>query len=75
MFFSAVLLAYFITDIFKILLAKQLKSKLTLERIRLVKKILGVVLIICGLVLIIKGFLPKDKFNIEKGIEKIEKIR
>jgi hypothetical protein len=30
---------------------------------------------ICGLVLIIKGFLPKDKFNIEKGIEKIEQIR
>lgn len=74
-FFSAVLLTYFITDIFKILLAKQLKRKLTFERIRLVKKILGIVLIICGLVLIIKGFLPKDKFNIEKGIEKIEKIR
>jgi hypothetical protein len=32
-------------------------------------------LVICGVVLIIKGFLPKDKFNIEKGIEKIEQIR
>ncbi|WP_291870956.1 LysE family transporter [Maribacter sp.] len=74
-FFSAVLSTYFITDIFKILLAKQLKKKLTFERIRLVKKILGIVLIICGLVLIIKGFLPKDKFNIEKGIEQIEHIR
>lgn len=74
-FFSAVLITYFITDIFKILLAKQLKSKLTVERIKLVKKILGVVLVICGLVLIIKGFLPKDKFNIEKGIEKMEQIR
>ncbi|WP_298478289.1 LysE family transporter [uncultured Maribacter sp.] len=74
-FFSAVLITYFIIDIFKILLAKQLKKKLTFERIRLVKKILGVVLVICGLVLIIKGFLPKDKFNIEKGIEKMEQIR
>ncbi|RKR14818.1 threonine/homoserine/homoserine lactone efflux protein [Maribacter vaceletii] len=74
-FFSAVLLTYFIVDIFKILLAKQLKRKLTFERIRLVKKFLGVVLVICGLVLIIKGFLPKDKFTIEEGIEKMEQIR
>lgn len=71
-FFSAVVLSYFITDIFKILLAKRLKSKLTEQRILLVKKGLGIILIICGIVLIIKGFLPKDQFNIEKGIEKIE---
>ncbi len=74
-FFGSMLLAYFITDVFKILLAKQLKRKLTPERIHLIKKGLGVILVICGIVLIIKGFLPKDKFNIEKGIEKIEKIR
>jgi threonine/homoserine/homoserine lactone efflux protein len=74
-FFGSMLLAYFITDVFKILLAKQLKRKLTPERIHLIKKGLGVILVICGMVLIIKGFLPKDKFNIEKGIEKIEKIR
>ena len=71
-FFSAMLTAYLITDIIKILLAKQLKRKLTQRRIRLVKKALGVVLAICGIVLIIKGFLPKDKFNIEKGIELIK---
>ncbi|NNE01633.1 MAG: LysE family translocator [Eudoraea sp.] len=70
-FFSAMLGAYLITDIFKILLAKQLKRKLTRKRIRLVKKGLGYVLVICGIVLIIKGFLPKDKLNIEKGIELI----
>lgn len=74
-FFGTMLLAYFITDVFKILLAKQLKRKLTPERIYVIKKGLGVILIICGIVLIIKGFLPKDKFNIEKGIEHIEKIR
>lgn len=70
-FFSAMLAAYLITDIFKILLAKQLKRKLTEKRIRLVKKGLGYILVICGMVLIIKGFLPKDKLNIEKGIELI----
>lgn len=74
-FFGSVLLAYLITDIFKILLAKQLKRKLTPKRIFVVKKALGVTLIICGIVLITKGFLPKDKFNIEKGIKRIEEIR
>jgi threonine/homoserine/homoserine lactone efflux protein len=74
-FFTTMILAYFVTDVFKILLAKQLKRKLTPERIQLIKKGLGIILVICGVVLIIKGFLPKDKFNIEKGIEKIEQIR
>ncbi|WP_273275416.1 LysE family translocator [Maribacter polysiphoniae] len=74
-FFAAMLGAYLTTDIFKILLAKQLKRKLTYKRISRIKKILGIILIICGLVLITKGFLPKDQFNIEKGIEQIEQIR
>ncbi len=74
-FFSTVLITYFTVDIFKILLAKQLKRKLTFDRIRFVKKLLGIILIICGLVLIIKGFLPKDKFTLEEGIEKMEQIR
>ncbi|CAM4105526.1 LysE family translocator [Zobellia nedashkovskayae] len=73
-FFSTMVGAYFVTDIFKILLAKQLKKKLTGNRIYLIKKGLGVILIICGIVLIIKGFLPKDQFNIENGIERMEKL-
>ncbi|MFT6796231.1 MAG: threonine/homoserine/homoserine lactone efflux protein [Maribacter sp.] len=74
-FFGTMLAAYFTTDLFKILLAKQLKKKLTYYRIRLVKKGVGVILVICGIVLIVKGFLPKNQFTIEKGIEKIEGIR
>ncbi|PIE99765.1 MAG: lysine transporter LysE [Maribacter sp.] len=70
-FFATMLAAYLTTDIFKILLAKQLKRKLTYKRISRIKKLLGIILIICGLVLITKGFLPKDQFNIEKGIEQI----
>ncbi|RIV34952.1 LysE family translocator [Flagellimonas lutimaris] len=73
-FFSTVLLIYFGTDLLKIILAKQLKRYLTQERIVLIKKGLGIVLIICGIVLIIKGFLPKDKFDIKEKIEKIEKL-
>ncbi|UII81603.1 LysE family translocator [Flagellimonas sp. CMM7] len=70
-FFGTVIIVYFITDLFKILLAKQLKRYLTQERIVLIKKGLGVVLIVCGIVLITKGFLPKEKFNIKDGIERI----
>ncbi len=74
-FFGTMLGTYFIVDLFKILLAKQLRRKLTKKKVRFVKKVLGIVLVVCGLVLIIKGFLPKDKFDIEKGIEQIENIR
>ncbi|QXP51089.1 MULTISPECIES: LysE family translocator [unclassified Cellulophaga] len=70
-FFGSMIGAYFVTDLFKMLLAKQLRKKLTPKRIFLVKKLLGVILIICGLVLITKGFLPKDKLNFQEGIELI----
>ncbi|GLU43245.1 LysE family translocator [Allomuricauda sp. NBRC 101325] len=73
-FFGTVLTVYFGTDLLKIILAKQLKRYLTQERIVLIKKGLGIVLIICGIVLISKGFLPKDKFDIKEEIEKIEKL-
>lgn len=70
-FFSAMLGAYLATDIVKILLAKQLKRKLTRRRIYQIKKVLGIILALCGVVLIVKGFLPKDQLNIEQGIELI----
>ncbi|WP_290701431.1 LysE family transporter [Lacinutrix sp.] len=71
-FFGTMITAYFVTDIFKILLAKQLKNKLTPKAIIKVKRFLGLILVICGTVLIIKGFLPKDKLNPKEIFEKIE---
>ena len=71
-FFSTMLGAYFFTDLCKIVLAKQLRKKLTPKRIKLIKKGLGIVLFVCGIVLITKGFLPKEKFNIKDGIERIQ---
>ena len=71
-FFGTMITAYFITDIFKILLAKQLKNKLTPKAIIKVKRFLGLILVVCGTVLIIKGFLPKDKLNPQEIFEKIE---
>ncbi len=71
-FFGTMLAVYFATDLCKILLAKQLKRKLTSDRIKLIKKGLGAILTICGIVLIVKGFLPKEQFNIQDGIERIQ---
>lgn len=71
-FFTTVLVSYFVSDIFKILLAKQLKRKLTFKRILWIKRTIAILLIISGLVLIVKGFLPKNKFSIEKELEKFE---
>lgn len=70
-FFSTVILVYFGIDLIKILLAKQLKRYLTIERIVLITKGLGIVLIICGIVLITKGFIPKDRFDLKYEIERI----
>lgn len=74
-FFGAMIGAYFVTDLIKILLAKQLKSKLTPSRIIKVKRLLGLILVVCGTVLIIKGFLPKDKLNPQQIIDEIEQKR
>jgi threonine/homoserine/homoserine lactone efflux protein len=71
-FFGSMVGTYFVTDLFKILLAKQLKRKLTADRIKVIKKGLGAVLCVCGMVLITKGFLPKDQFNIQDGIDRIK---
>lgn len=68
-FFSTVLITYFSIDIIKILLAKQLRSSLTQKRIQRLKGTIGIILIVFGMVLIVKGFLPKDSLPIEKGIE------
>ena len=70
-FFSAMLGTYLFTDLIKIVLAKQLRSKLTRHRIYWMKKGLGIILVICGVVLIIEGFLPKEQRSLEQGIELI----
>ena len=70
-FFSALMITYFLTDLIKIILAKQLKKKLTPKIIIKTKKSLGVLLVVCGLILITKGFLPKDSLNPQTIIEEI----
>lgn len=70
-FFSALMITYFLTDLIKIVLAKQLKKKLTPKIIVKTKKILGGLLLISGLALITKGFLPKYSLNPQTIMEEI----
>jgi threonine/homoserine/homoserine lactone efflux protein len=70
-YFLTIILSYFLTDLVKILLAKQLKNKLTPPVVRKVKRGMGIALMIFGLVLASKGLLPKETFNkIDNVIEK-----
>ena len=71
-FFAAIIIAYFVTDLGKIVLAKQLRKKLTPQVIIKIKRGMGIALMIFGLVLVSKGFFPKKEMNINTLIEKIE---
>tara|TARA_B100001559_G_scaffold201086_1_gene168203 strand:- start:56 stop:673 length:618 start_codon:yes stop_codon:yes gene_type:complete len=55
LFFSIVLLSYFLTDLLKILVANRFKSLLTGKGIVIVNSIISLILVISGAVLIIKG--------------------
>ncbi|HEA28526.1 MAG TPA: LysE family translocator [Leeuwenhoekiella sp.] len=68
-FFSVVLATYLIVDIFKILLAKKLRSKLTPTRVAKIKKVISIVLFIFGLVFIVKGTFPSEISKIEQKFE------
>jgi threonine/homoserine/homoserine lactone efflux protein len=62
-YFAIIIVSYFITDIGKIALAKQLKRKMTPLVVYRIKRIMGVLLIVFGVVLMLEGFLPKNKIN------------
>ena len=71
-YFTIIIVSYFITDLGKIVLAKQLKRKLTPAVIYKVKRAMGILLMIFGVVLILKGFIPREKLNFKNVIEKVE---
>jgi threonine/homoserine/homoserine lactone efflux protein len=64
-FFSSVLATYFVIDIGKIVLAKSLNQHLTLLRIYWLKRIIAIIMFICGAVLIFKGTFPSATEKIE----------
>ncbi len=72
-FFTAVIVTYLLVDCIKILLAKQLKSKMTPTNILKIKKVISIVLMVFGVVLMIQGWFPKEKEMVKNAFEKIEK--
>jgi threonine/homoserine/homoserine lactone efflux protein len=62
-YFGTILFGYFLTDLGKIFLAKKLKSKMTPAVIYKIKKIMGLLLIICGVFLILNGFIPNERID------------
>ncbi|GAA3761411.1 LysE family translocator [Flavobacterium ginsengiterrae] len=72
-FFTSVIITYLLVDCIKILLAKQLKSKLTPNNILKIKKGISIVLMVFGVVLITQGWFPKEKEMVKNAFERIEK--
>lgn len=72
-FFSAVIITYLVVDCIKILLAKQLKSKMTPINIYKIKRGISVVLMVFGVILITQGWFPKEKEMVKNALQKIEK--
>jgi threonine/homoserine/homoserine lactone efflux protein len=71
-FFTSVIVSYLLIDCLKIVLAKQLKSKLTPTNILKIKKGISIVLIVFGLALMVQGWFPKEKEMVKNAWEKIE---
>ncbi|MFA7445083.1 MAG: LysE family transporter [Flavobacteriaceae bacterium] len=71
-FFSTLLITYLLIDIGKILLAKQLKNKLTLGKINKIKKITSLILILFGLVIMLQGWFPSERKMVKNALERID---
>lgn len=72
-FFATVIITYLLVDSVKIVLAKQLKSKMTPTNILKIKKGISIVLMIFGVVLITQGWFPKEKEKLKDVLERIDK--
>jgi threonine/homoserine/homoserine lactone efflux protein len=71
-FFITVILSYLLVDCIKIVLAKQLKTKLTPKNILKIKKGISIVLMVFGIVLITQGWFPKEKEKLKDVLERID---
>ncbi len=72
LFMSAIIVTYLITDITKIILAKQLKNRLTPYVIYKIKRVISAILMIFGFFLIVQGFFPEEKKRIKDRLDQIK---
>jgi threonine/homoserine/homoserine lactone efflux protein len=71
-FFTTLIVVYFITDLFKIILAKQLRKQLNPTNILRIKKFISIILIFCGLFILVQAWIPKERKIVDKAFEKLE---
>lgn len=71
-FFTSVIISYLAVDIFKILLAKQLRRYLNPDNILKIKKGISIVLIVFGVILLGQGLFPKERKMVNRALEKLE---
>ncbi|MEL0644371.1 MULTISPECIES: LysE family translocator [unclassified Olleya] len=73
-FVTTMLVAYFVTDLVKIIAAKRLKNKLTPRLIFKTKKIIALVILGFGILLLAQGFFPEEKEKIKEKLEQINPL-
>lgn len=66
LFIACIILTYFAVDIIKIMVAKQLKSRMTPHNIYKIKRVISIILMIFGGFLMAQGFFPKEKEMIKE---------
>lgn len=71
-FFGTVISTYLIVDMGKIILAKQLKNKMTPTNILKIKKGISILLVVFGIVLMLQGWFPTENKLAKKVLEKID---
>lgn len=74
-FFSTILVSYFIIDVGKILIAKKLRVYLNPNNILNIKKIISIILMVSGLLLTLQSWFPKNQelYDSLNSVETIEK--
>ena len=71
-FFGTLIITYLIVDMGKILLAKQLKHKMTPKNTLTIKKVISILLIVFGIAIMLQGWFPSDQKIVKKALEKME---
>lgn len=69
-FLGSVICFYLFVDVIKILVAKQLKSKLTSQLIYKIKRTISFVLIFFGLFFVLQGIFPEQVMKVKDKLEK-----
>ncbi len=72
-YFGIVILSFLITDLGKILAAKQLKKKLTPVVLKKIRQIIGIFFVVFGIILATKKYIPKETMDkIDQVIERVK---